>query len=299
MVNSELISKAVSAAIAPEATKPSNMPQKGWFIWDASTDDVTSLLLAAYRIEVERRGSYDYQATQEVTDTAGKIAVWLTDTSRKAGLMLMGGVGNGKSTWLQAIIRAEKMLVSANVEGYHAEREAAFGYPRELAEQTGFPYSDERDLTDEQKQWIAGHPEAYRDYCDRLNAHRQNWSRIMDEIEKKYSQHKKTKIQFATALQIADTAVNYPDSPDTSLYRRCPMLAVDDLGVEPVVANRMGTRLMPLTELLLARYDEGRPVIIATNKTPDEIASTYGQRIWDRLREGCERIALTAPSFRK
>ncbi len=68
-------------------------------------------------------------------------------------------------------------------------------------------------------------------------------------------------------------------SGDTSRYFDADLLVVDDLGVETSNSFTMSC----LYSLINSRVVAGRPMIINTNLTSDEIKSRYGDRIFSRL----------------
>lgn len=76
------------------------------------------------------------------------------------------------------------------------------------------------------------------------------------------------------------------------------MLAIDDLGCEPVEIQSYGNIYTPITDLLTLRYDRQLFTIITTNMTPREIRSRYGDRIADRLNEMMRCIVFKNDTFR-
>ena len=76
------------------------------------------------------------------------------------------------------------------------------------------------------------------------------------------------------------------------------MLAIDDLGTEPVEIQDYGNHLSPVIDLLYKRYDEQLFTIITTNLTPKEIRERYGERIADRLNEMAFRIVFDNDTYR-
>ena len=79
---------------------------------------------------------------------------------------------------------------------------------------------------------------------------------------------------------------------------QCEMLAIDDLGIEPLELLDYGNVISPVIDLLTKRYEEQLFTIITTNLTPPEISARYGERIADRLREMMERISFKNESYR-
>lgn len=76
------------------------------------------------------------------------------------------------------------------------------------------------------------------------------------------------------------------------------MLAIDDLGTEPVEVQDYGNHLNPVIDLLYKRYDEQLFTIITTNLTPQKIREQYGDRIADRFKEMAYCIVFENGSYR-
>ena len=77
-----------------------------------------------------------------------------------------------------------------------------------------------------------------------------------------------------------------------------PMLAVDDLGIEPLEIQDYGNILSPMVDLLTRRYDRQFFTMLTTNLTPQEIRAKYGDRIADRLNEMMVKIVFGNPTYR-
>ena len=77
------------------------------------------------------------------------------------------------------------------------------------------------------------------------------------------------------------------------------MLAIDDLGTEPLEIIDYGNVYYPTTDMLTMRYDRQLFTIITTNLTPQEIREKYGDRIADRLNEMMVKIVFENPTYRK
>lgn len=76
------------------------------------------------------------------------------------------------------------------------------------------------------------------------------------------------------------------------------ILAIDDLGTEPVEVMNFGNLIEPIKQLVEERYDKRMPTIISTNLEPKRIRELYGDRIADRFNEMMEKIVFTKPSYR-
>lgn len=81
-------------------------------------------------------------------------------------------------------------------------------------------------------------------------------------------------------------------------YLSKPMLAIDDLGLEPTEVLNYGNVLNPVIDLLSYRYNEQLFTIITTNLEPKQIRTKYGDRIADRFNEMFIKTIFTNPSFR-
>lgn len=100
-----------------------------------------------------------------------------------------------------------------------------------------------------------------------------------------------------TATKLCYLAESEPDKFATV----CGMdlLLVDDAGSEPRAVKRYGTDTNPFTEMIYERYESMLPTVISTNLSPDKLTMLYGGRVGDRLREMCEVIEFTNPSYRR
>lgn len=76
------------------------------------------------------------------------------------------------------------------------------------------------------------------------------------------------------------------------------LLAIDDLGCEPVEVVSYGNILTPTVELLMHRYDAQLFTMLTTNIEPGKIKDRYGERIADRFREMLHVIPFTNKTYR-
>lgn len=67
-----------------------------------SAERVESGLRKAYEQQVAKRGLV-YEATEELSTKLNQVAGWLTGTNSRPGLLLYGGVGNGKTTMARTV----------------------------------------------------------------------------------------------------------------------------------------------------------------------------------------------------
>jgi len=103
-------------------------------------------------------------------------------------------------------------------------------------------------------------------------------------------------LRLCDAREIAGIART--DYPAFLMLVRIPMLAIDDVGIEPLEVMEYGNVVNPVVELLTKRYDEQLFTLMTTNLTPDGIRKRYGDRIADRLNEMAVVIPFKNPSYR-
>lgn len=80
---------------------------------------------------------------------------------------------------------------------------------------------------------------------------------------------------------------------------KCEMLAIDDLGTEPMGIRSYGNVLSPMGDLLECRYNKQLLTVISSNLQPRQIREIYGDRLADRFNEMFEICVFENPSFRK
>lgn len=84
-------------------------------------------------------------------------------------------------------------------------------------------------------------------------------------------------------------------------FRQYQSIAIDELGSESIPTMHYGTPENVMSYILAARYDrrnELRCTHMTTNLSPADLRHTYGDRIYDRLREMVNFIEFRGPSFR-
>ena len=64
-----------------------------------------------------------------------------------------------------------------------------------------------------------------------------------------------------------------------------PILAIDDVGVEPTEVKYYGSELRPIIDIILHRSNENKPTIIASNFGESDFLNKYGERVFDRLKD--------------
>lgn len=84
-----------------------------------------------------------------------------------------------------------------------------------------------------------------------------------------------------TAFRVNETMAKamFERADPDSLFE-CDLLALDDLGVEPLL-NKV--TIASLTNLFNERAQQGKPFILSTNLNPEEILRRYGERLFSRL----------------
>lgn len=84
-------------------------------------------------------------------------------------------------------------------------------------------------------------------------------------------------------------------------FRQYAAIAIDELGSESIPTMHFGTPENVMGYILAARYDRRdtlRCTHMTTNLSPADLRRTYGDRIYDRLRETVNFIEFSGPSFR-
>ena len=93
-------------------------------------------------------------------------------------------------------------------------------------------------------------------------------------------------VLFLTAVKANDVFLRYHTSGDGDrkavfdLLTECDLLVLDDVGTEPVLKN---VTVEYLTAFLSERLAHGKPFVITTNLSPEEIKRRYSERLLSRL----------------
>lgn len=100
-----------------------NIPTR--FSIDKHVEDIPNMLLECYKDEVRCR-NMKFVPDTTIEKNIGKASVWLTDPTRKPGLLLYGVTGNGKTTLARSIVRLINMFYSErdNYDHYLAKAKA-------------------------------------------------------------------------------------------------------------------------------------------------------------------------------
>ena len=95
------------------------------------------------------------------------------------------------------------------------------------------------------------------------------------------------------------TRIYQSDPEQFNNIKKSSLLAIDDLGTEPVEIMSYGNYYSPIIELLYFRYEKQLLTIISTNLTPKNITERYGERLSDRLSEMMTIVSFPDFSFRR
>ena len=191
-----------------------------------SAETAAQYIEAAVRAEVTTRRK-TYVDSPELQKHIMAIAKLLTEPSPMFGIMLCGGVGNGKSTMMKAL---QRLLIYLQIEIW---QNTSF-------ETLGMKIVSAKELS------------------------------------------RRIRVDSKNSLQFQDVNI----------------LGIDDLGEEEPEVMDYGNRVTPLIDLLSYRYDRMLFTMVTTNLIPQQIRSTYGDRIADRFNEMMLIIPYTEPSFR-
>ena len=100
------------------------------------------------------------------------------------------------------------------------------------------------------------------------------------------------------ALMIADSFLRGDTNFTLKNASSIPVLAIDDVGVEPTEVKYYGSEIRPLTDIILHRSNENKPTIIVSNFGEPDFLAKYGERVLDRLKD-MTTILMTGESNRR
>jgi DNA replication protein DnaC len=170
------------------------------------------------------------------------------DGESPAGLLLVGGVGSGKTFMVSSVVN--NIIDTLEV----SEREAESAEEKHLQKGYGFWYGRSKL------------PVLFVGVTDLLNQFRSYFNKPEDDI----SHH------IMGILQSVE------------------LLILDDLGAEKS-SDWVSEKLF---EIIDYRYNQELPMLVTTNLVPEELKKQIGARNFDRLREMCALVAVTAESQR-
>ncbi len=109
------------------------------------------------------------------------------------------------------------------------------------------------------------------------------------------------RIKFISVVSLLEKFRSSYDNDEESAgyifqrYAKCKLLVFDDIGAEKA-SEWAWERLFEIVDY---RYNEELPLIATTNLTPAELKKKVGDRIYDRVREMCQLVAISSASQRK
>lgn len=106
--------------------------------------------------------------------------------------------------------------------------------------------------------------------------------------------------RFVKALDLVRAGM-FPDDPGYwPGLQRAPLLAIDDLGTEPLDPKGYGHAV--IADLIDRRYDANRKTVLTTNLPQPAFRQRYGEgtgaRLWDRIREAGIWVDAAGASMR-
>ena len=102
-----------------------------------------------------------------------------------------------------------------------------------------------------------------------------------------------------SVIDAKDIAGMAKDASYFRTIRDYEMIAIEDMGREPVEVMEYGNVLNPVIDLLEYRYNAQLFTIITTNLVPKEIRGRYGARIADRLNEMFDKVIFANETYRQ
>ncbi|MCK5643828.1 MAG: ATP-binding protein [Gammaproteobacteria bacterium] len=96
------------------------------------------------------------------------------------------------------------------------------------------------------------------------------------------------------AAELVELGNHFSDRDRLSVYRRCGVLIIDDMGVE----YRDEQMICRVDAIIDARVSAGRPTLITTNLPGEDFELRYESRIWSRIHQFGDYIELDDPDLR-
>ena len=115
----------------------------------------------------------------------------------------------------------------------------------------------------------------------------------LEELEQTFGE--KPGIVITDSKQLARLASDYREF---ERIQKLNMLAIEDMGKEPLEVMVYGNVIAPVQDIIEYRYDKRLFTFITTNLSPQEITQRYGVRVGDRLKEMVSKIVFENDSYR-
>lgn len=119
---------------------------------------------------------------------------------------------------------------------------------------------------------------------------------LLEKLNLRDEYNNRWELRIFDAKAICRMAITEEERYNKLCYER--MLAIDDLGCEPLEVQCYGNIYTPIIDLLTRRYDRQLFTVVTTNLTPQEIRPRYGDRIADRFNEMMRCMVFKSDSFR-
>lgn len=105
-----------------------------------------------------------------------------------------------------------------------------------------------------------------------------------------------TGIRMKTAKSLLES---FQNGYSAKYYFNEPLLAIDDLGTEPLETINFGSVKTPIIDLLEYRYSHRLVTFVSTNLSSKEREEKYGNRIADRFEQMFLKIVFNEDSYRR
>lgn len=99
-------------------------------------------------------------------------------------------------------------------------------------------------------------------------------------------------------IDAKDYARRCRDEAWADAVKRSAILALEDIGREPMEIVDYGNIINPIVDVMEYRYNEQLPTIVTTNLTAAQIREKYGDRVADRFNEMMTVVVFKDSSFR-
>lgn len=119
---------------------------------------------------------------------------------------------------------------------------------------------------------------------------------LLEKLNLRDEYNNRWELRIFDAKAICRIAITEEERYNKLCYER--MLAIDDLGCEPLEVQCYGNIYTPIIDLLTRRYDRQLFTVVTTNLTPQEIRPRYGDRLADRFNEMMRCMVFKNDSYR-